>query len=103
MKKTLHNIAAYLAVCVASIIIIFAAFATIIHAASLPPVSGTIVDKAYYPAYYPVDGSTPWNRELVIMSEDGMSLCTWEVNEEVYNLYEIGDPVQRWQMKEVEQ
>ena len=90
------------AVCfLVAVCIVLAALATVIHVTSTPPMTGTIVNKCNYPAYYPTTYYTPWKYELVIASDDGKRYCTWQVSDTIYNIYEIGDQVQRWRAKEV--
>lgn len=57
----------------------------------LPPMSGYIDAKRYHPAYFPADENTPWLYCLGITSTDGQRSCSWTVDKQTYDSYNIGD------------
>lgn len=58
-----------------------------------PPMDGYISRKSCHPVYYPYDATTPVVYCLGITSSDHRCAWSWQVSEDVYNSYCVGDMV----------
>lgn len=60
---------------------------------NFPPMTGHVSSKTCHPVYYPATASTPVVYTLAITNESGNQCTTWQVSEDRWNLYEVGDAV----------
>lgn len=69
------------------------------YEARFPPIDGRVSSKYVYQGYYPAFPDSPVVFVLVITSHDGRQGYSWQVDEETYKIYSVGDIVERGKLK----